>query len=647
MRYFLFLFSLLPFAALAQQPAGLLLRLKNAPESQKVKILIELSAAYTESQPDSAVHYAQAGIKLAEKLGNQKGQALLLLQIGEVNAFHHHTELARKFYNEALGIFRSMHDAQNIAYTYDKIGLLDGEEQNVSRATHDLQQAMTLYGDSRDSTGILETYADLARVYEEKGNIDKALSYYLRALVLYEQHKMRPDAYYIVLENIGNLYLKKGDKKTALHYLQEGVHDSDHDGRRDTEVYLMDEEGKVYQDEGKQPQALKMYKEALTEAKKFNQPGEEVKALINIASLLKNENAATSLNDLRQALDIAQKIHQPQLRARIYEAMAGVYRQEKNYREAMNALEEQRHLLDSLLQANTAKDIAALDSSYALQDSLEKIGHLQKVNKRDETALQLGQVILAAIAIILALLWLYLRKMKRLNLELKTSNRVKDTLFSVIGHDLKGPAASAANLFELMETEDFTETELRGMIAELRKQTTASLELLQALFEWGNAQLRGVDVKPVDFDPKPVIERCISLLSQQASQKNIRISDQTPGYMRLYADADHFEFVIRNLVSNAIKFSHEGGAIEIDAGKGTAQKEIIFSIRDHGIGISKGQQEVFLTSNLKVSFGTRKEKGSGLGLLLTKDFVKADKGRIWLESEEGEGTTFHVALPAA
>src|ERR1700754_3512879 len=140
------------------------------------------------------------------------------------------------------------------------------------------------------------------------------------------------------------------------------------------------------------------------------------------------------------------------------------------------------------------------------------------------------------VVLILVLLWLYMRKIKKLNKELKTSKHVKDTLFSVIGHDLKGPAGSAAQLFELMETEDFSEAEMRMMIADLRKQTTASLELLQALFEWGKAQLKGVKVNPTDFDPGSVIDRCIALLSQQAAQKSIRLEGQVPDHLRILSD---------------------------------------------------------------------------------------------------------------
>jgi signal transduction histidine kinase len=313
----------------------------------------------------------------------------------------------------------------------------------------------------------------------------------------------------------------------------------------------------------------------------------------------------------------------------------------------MDALQDQHHLLDSLLHEDTIKDIAALDSSYALERSLEKMDHLLATNKAAKKQLDIGLVALLIIAAIAILLWLYSRKIKSMNRQLAASNRVKDMLFSVIGHDLKGPAGSAVQLFELMETEHFTEAEMRSMIADLRKQMTASLNLLQALFEWGKAQLQGVKLNAVEFDPDPVIERCLDLLSQQAAQKNIRLNNSLTEDLLIRADTDHFELIVRNLTANAIKFTKENGSIDVGAQPSADRKEVVFFVQDSGIGISKKQQELFLAGNMKVSFGTNNEKGSGLGLMLVKDFVKANGGRIWLKSREGEGTTFFVALPAA
>jgi signal transduction histidine kinase len=647
MRYLLFICSFFVAVSVlfAQEPVTSVSQLKNAPENRKVKLYLSLSKQYAATQPDSAVHYANEGIRLAEKLNDRQGQAALLLNLGHINALHHHPELARSFFNEALGVYRRLQDAAGVAHTYDQLGALDGN-------TKEFNAALRYYQDTRDSSGLIETYVDIGKAAADKGKHDLALSWYLRALTQYEHRKHQPEAYFILLANIGKLYQQKGDSVKALQYLQEGIRQSSGQASRESEVRLLVAEGELFTKDHQELKSLTLYKQALAVAKKYHQADEQAEALIGIAGVLKKQDAGASIRDLQQALQIARTLHEPKLAARIYEALAAVYRQQKNYSEAMTALAEQHHLVDSLLGADTVKEIAALDSSYVLERSRERTQSLEQINRVEKTELWLAAVLVASVVIILLLLWRYLRKVKRLNSQLQhlneeliNSNRVKDTLFSVIGHDLKGPAGSAAQLFEMMETEDFTQEEMKGMISELRKQTTASLQLLQALFEWGKAQLQGIKVKSTDFRVQPVVERCIHLLSQQAAQKNIRLLADLPANLKLHADTDHFEFIIRNLLSNAIKFSYEGGTITIGA-RLPSPAEAILSVKDQGIGISTDQQAVFLTGNLKVSFGTRKEQGSGLGLLLTKDFIKANRGRIWLESTEGQGTTFFVAMPA-
>ncbi|MES2275628.1 MAG: tetratricopeptide repeat protein [Bacteroidota bacterium] len=645
MRYYLYiLFCLLTVSAAAQQTVPeLRARLKTQPDSIKIQTYLAISKIYAVAQPDSAVDYCNQAMRLAQKQNDRHNEALILLELGRINETHHHIDLSRRFTNEALSIFRALHQPEGIALAYDQLGLLEGEQQNVNSAAQDLGKAMKFYQDTHDTSGILETYHGLGAVYEQKGEIEKALTYYLRALVQYDHRAIKPEAYFVLLERIGHLYVKKGDSRSALRYLEEGVRNSNTPINRDTQITLLDEEGKVFEREGEKTRALGYYKQALEEAKKYNRPQEEAQALISIAGVLKKQNATQSLADLKQALKIAGDLHQPQLEANIYQALAGVYQQQKDYKEAMEALEEHHRLLDSLLGADTTKDIAELDSSYALESSREKVDKLQQVNKTESTELNLGYVILAAALLILVLLWFYLRKVKRLNEELKASNKIKDTLFSIIGHDLKGPAGSAAQLFAMMETEEFSEDELRGMISELRVQTSASFDLLNSLFEWGRSQLQGVNVQPEVVVTKPVISKNISVLSQQASVKNITITDHTPADAQISADPNHFDFIIRNLLSNAIKFTYSGGRIDVTVmDSGT---EMVYGVRDTGIGINELQQQAFLKSQLNVSFGTGGEKGSGLGLLLIKEFMKANHGRIWLESVEGEGTTFYFSFP--
>jgi signal transduction histidine kinase len=644
MRCLLVLLLYIPVLAFSQQQVPLYkARLKSETDAKKINTYLEVSKAYAAEQPDSAVHFCNEAMTIAERLNDKQKQGIILLELGRINTLHHHADLARRFNNEALSIFRNLHQPENIALAYDQLGLLDGQQLNTTDAAKNLGQAMKFYQDLHDSSGIRETYTSMGNVFEEKGENEKALTYYLRALVQYEHRQQKPEAYFILLDQIGQLYLKKGDKATAIKYLEEGIRNSNTVANRDSQITMLQQEGQIYEQEGQQSRSLAYYKQALAEAKKFNHPELQVKSLIDIANLLKKENSVQSLDDLKKALKLADSLRDPQLEATIYGALAGVYRQENNYKEAIIALDENHRLLDSLLGEDTTKEIAAIDSSYVLESSREKIGNLQQVTKQEKTELDMSLVILAGIIALLVLLYLYLVKTRRLNRELKAANRVKDTLFSIIGHDLKGPAGSVSQLFALMESEDFTEEELKHMISELRKQTESSFELLQSLFEWGRAQLQGIKVNPEYVDTKAIIQKNIALLARQAAVKNIMVNDNTPANLKVFTDQHHFDFIIRNLLSNAIKFTYDNGHIDIEAQDDGSQ--IIFVVKDNGKGVSVEEQVAFVKNNLQVSFGTKGEKGSGLGLLLIKDFIQANKGRIWLESKEGEGATFYISFP--
>jgi len=615
----------------------------QSDDSVRIAGYIEVSKKFEEQQPDSAVDLCNQGMKLAELHNDLRGQALLLLQLGRINGIHHHNDLGRRFANEALSIFRSLRDWKNIAVAYNELGLLDGAGR-ISDATSELGRSMQFYENMHDSSGIASTWLNLGAVYEKNGEIEKALTWYLRALVHYEHASRKPQEYFLLLQNISRVYSRKGDRQAALRYLEEGLHNDNSPLYRDTEITMLEEEGQLLEASGKNAGALVDFKREFDSAKKYDNLEGEAHALADIAGVLKKDNAARSLEYLKKALGIAQGLREPFLKANIYEAMAGVYRQEKNYKEAMAALDEHHRLLDSLLTSKTNSDILALDTSYQLEVSRERIDQLTEVNKKEKTKRKLSLIIVVLVVGVLLALWAYVRKMRRLNQRLNESNEVRDKLFSIIGHDLKGPAGNSVQVLELLEKGMLPAEQQSKMVGELKKQSAASYDLLNALFEWGQAQLNGVKVTAETFSAKAVIRKNIGLLAPSAARKDILICDETPEDAELYADPNHFDFIIRNLLSNAIKFTREQGRIHIR--RSFADGAVVYCVSDTGIGISKEKQEAFSKTGLPVVFGTKGEKGSGLGLLLIKEFVTAGGGRIWLTSKEGEGSDFYVAFPA-
>jgi len=374
---------------------------------------------------------------------------------------------------------------------------------------------------------------------------------------------------------------------------------------------------------GNKAMALKYHNEALHKARKHGLHEDQVRSLIGIAHVLKTEDADESIVHLKKALHLADSIGHQQLSSEIYRSLSEVYRQQANYEQALHALEEHHRLAEKMMQ----------------QDKQQKIALLEKTYQRNWIL-----VVTLSVLLILAILIYYLRKTQTLNKQLNAANQIKDKLFTIIGHDLRNPISSITNVLSLMEHDELTADEQREMIGQMRRQGDVSLEILNSLLNWGTAQLNGITIHPVVFQPSGIIDSNITALQGKALEKKLTVQNHVPADLRLKADRDHFNFIIRNLLSNAIKFSRDGGKIEIDA-QSQAGK-LVFSVKDEGIGINEAQQKAFLSRHMEIAYGTKGEKGTGIGLMLSKEFLKAGGGAIWLESRLGEGTIFYFNLPS-
>jgi signal transduction histidine kinase len=228
--------------------------------------------------------------------------------------------------------------------------------------------------------------------------------------------------------------------------------------------------------------------------------------------------------------------------------------------------------------------------------------------------------------------------------ELKRANWTKDMFFSIIAHDLRSPFNSLLNLFDLL-SEAISKNDISLIeqnISSIEFSARRTFNLLQNLLEWSKLQTGRLKIVPEFFNINEVIEENIALYKEAANQKSIGLSSCLKDTM-VYADRNITSTVIRNLVGNSIKFTEKGG-IEIDGVK--KENQLIVIIRDTGIGLS--EKEISRLFRIEVStsdIGNSLEKGSGLGLILSKSFVELNKGKIWVESTTGEGSSFYFSIP--
>jgi len=226
-------------------------------------------------------------------------------------------------------------------------------------------------------------------------------------------------------------------------------------------------------------------------------------------------------------------------------------------------------------------------------------------------------------------------------------NATKDKLFSIIGHDLRGPIASFKSMIEMLITEfDLTNTqELTKILELIEASASSSYELLENLLNWAKSQRNEIGFDPTEINLNEIVQSSISILKETANIKGIAIHNLIPEKQKIYGDKNMITTVIRNLISNAIKFTDNNKNIYLSI----TQKDKYYQInvKDEGIGINANDlPKIFNSVGNYTTFGTAGEKGSGLGLLLCKDFVKRHGGIIWVESHPGIGSEFIFTLPA-
>ncbi len=239
-------------------------------------------------------------------------------------------------------------------------------------------------------------------------------------------------------------------------------------------------------------------------------------------------------------------------------------------------------------------------------------------------------------------------KVTKFNEELKSLNASKDKFFSIIAHDLKSPLSGLLGFSEILyeEFDELKDEEKKEFIGHSYHAAKNIMALLENLLEWSRMQIGSISFSPSEIDVESITTGVIDLFAQNAKSKNIKLEKQIDSGIRAFADKNMFKTVLRNLISNGIKFTKDGGTITVSANVQTDYVSI--SVSDSGVGIGEENlKKLFKIDSSFSTLGTNKERGTGLGLMLCKELVNKNGGNIHAESELGKGTKFIFTLPKA
>ncbi|MFC4601734.1 ATP-binding protein [Cohnella hongkongensis] len=228
--------------------------------------------------------------------------------------------------------------------------------------------------------------------------------------------------------------------------------------------------------------------------------------------------------------------------------------------------------------------------------------------------------------------------------EIAQLNQMKDQLFTIVSHDIRSPLASQYQLIAMLEEDrarlDEEHREIVGMLGDQIRQT---LGMTNNLLEWFRSQREDMALRPQWLELSGVVEDCCHVLQVQSEAKRIGVKNETPAGTLVYADREALGLILRNLLSNAIKFTGAGGTVRVEAR--VSGETATISVRDDGVGVDEEQLlRLFEEKPLTSSPGTLGEKGSGLGLIVSRQFVERSGGKLWAESRAGQGSVFHFTM---
>jgi len=345
----------------------------------------------------------------------------------------------------------------------------------------------------------------------------------------------------------------------------------------------------------------------------------------------------------------------------IFRQMANAYALKNDWKEAFRYAKMSMTAMDSVAKEEKSSQIKNLQILYETRE-------IERENAALKMKLNFNKLLVSAFAVIIILIGMLLlileskknqqiRLNKLLNQKneeiseqrdrLDELNQTKNKLFSIIAHDLRGPIGSAYTFLELLTTHEseFTKEELLDNLILIKESSNATYKLLENLLTWARAQKGEIVFNPIKNNLFKLVESDIDLFISNAETKKIRVLNEIDADLTFQFDQEMINTVMRNLINNAIKYTNEGGIITISVKELDDTNEI--SVTDNGIGMDSDTIELLFITDLKRNRreGTKGEKGTGLGLILCKEFVWKHQGTIWAESEPGKGSTFKFTLP--
>ncbi len=611
----------------------------------RIDTLISRGWKYSFSNIKLAQKYYKEAARLGEIIHNTHKTGNAYLNLGLSYLHIGNLDSAYIYFNKAINLAEFSSDVTILAFAYTYISEYYNVKNELFLSLFNVKKAKSIFEKHRNNYGLMLTQIQLAKIYithEKYDDAEKILTKFDKNYAIYHRSLS-----FLIKRLRTIVYIRKGETKKLNELINE-LDKKFGKSKRDLIISYINYFKGEYNFLIKNYELSKKYFRKAIE--NTNSKGKFLE-IFSLNGLFKDFVHQSRLDSANYYLRLSENIAKQNGYLAYYVTLL---KNHINFYAKINDAHAVHYI--------THKVINIIDSVSAVERNIrnEEFLKLMRLNEIKTYNTKLNQdiynqkilikIIIIAIVFLVAFILVFImqrQKIKQSTLYLERLNSDKNTLFSIIAHDLKNPFNSLLGFSDLLLEElkdDYSIIDVRDGIKQMRAASQNLLDMVETLLQWVQSQTGEIKFSPDYINLNEVILQVYSYFSQSAKAKGIELKLQMPGESKCYCDKEMIATIIRNLLSNSIKYCSEGDFIKISVEKVKPEGKIYLVHEDSGRGMTKEQLQNLFSSSLSTK-GTKGEKGTGLGMLLIYEMVKKNNGEIYVDSKLGVGTKFTILLP--
>ena len=608
---------------------------------------------------DSLLRLSKQALNLSRIAAYPVGENEALLNLGDYYSDKGLHKEGIAYYEKALALAKTIDNEYLMLNSQNNIAGEYNYKGDYAKALMNYLEGIDMATKYDNNFMLSIMNANIAGLYTSQKDYAQALTFYEKVKKINQKHGNE-----IIsaesMSNVASLYADMGQLDYAMFNVNSSIKCFEENEIFDWLAYAYEIKGKTYLKEKNYKWAMYWYSQSEVLHKNLDDERGRIDLLNGMAEAnlgLKKDSISES--HALEAFSLSDKIQFKEGKRKCAKTLYKINKNKMDFAKALEYHELFQSLSDTLSRNENQTSLTMLKAK--MEHEKQKTALIAENKKKLAESRNYIYAALSILLIFVVITFLIRRNeriQKNLNAELtektknlensekklKDINLTKDKLFSIIGHDLRGPIGAFQGLLKLFREGDIGKTEFLEFVPKLRHDIDHISFTLNNLLSWGHTQMNGSVTKPSVVSLGSVVKDNMNLLSEIAENKSIRLVSQITMNTMVWSDGDQIDIVVRNLISNALKFTPENGMVTVTAKEKNKNWQV--SIRDTGIGMDeKTIEKIFAVNANHTTYGTNNEKGTGLGLSLCKEMVEKNGGTIWVESLLRKGSTFHFTLP--